>query len=201
MKKILIISIVVFGIYLISSRLKNKNIRKAFENSNYKYFSYSEFDTPAVQGVDDVSSIYSKNGRSYLKNSGLKEMNGSFLNMLDNARGIIEKEYNSINPGSKIIFKINSGYRSPQYNKWLDENTSYQVAKTSAHMSGQASDINTAGYNNEQIRVMLNALRRAGFNRFGLASNFIHVDNDSTKTQNISWNYGAGSINIDPFTA
>jgi len=201
MKKILIISAVIFVLYLISSRLKNKIIRKAFENSNYKYFSYSEFDTPAVQGVDDVSSIYSKNGKSYVKNSGLKEMNGSFLNMLDKARDIIEKEYNSLNPGSKIIFKINSGYRSPQYNKWLDENTSYQVAKTSAHMTGQASDINTAGYTNEQIRVMLNALRRAGFNRFGLASNFIHVDNDSTKTQNTSWNYGAGSINIDPFTA
>jgi uncharacterized protein YcbK (DUF882 family) len=201
MKKILIISIVVFGLYLISSRLKNKLIRRAFENSNYKYFSYSEFDTPAVQGVDEVSNIYSKNGKSYVKNSGLKEMNGSFLNMLDKARDIIEKEYNSLNPGNRIVFKINSGYRSPQYNKWLDENTSYQVAKTSAHMTGQASDINTAGYTNEQIRVMLNALRRAGFKRFGLASNFIHVDNDSTKTQNISWNYGAGSINIDPFTA
>lgn len=200
MKKILIISAVIFVFYLISSRLKNKLIRKAFERSNYKYFSYDEFDTPAVQGVDQVSTIYSKDGRSYVKDSGMQNMNGTFLNMLDKARDIIEKEYNSLNP-NKIIFKINSGYRSPKYNQWLDENTNYQVAKTSAHISGQASDINTAGYTNEQIRVMLNALRRAGFNRFGLGSNFIHVDSDNLKTPNISWNYGAGSINIDPFTA
>lgn len=196
---LLIVLAVVSVIYLISKVDKNNKIRNFLTSNNYKYFDYSEFDTPAVQGVDNSGDIYEKNGKSYVKNSGLKNMDTTFLNMLDKSRDIVEKEYNSVNPNSKIVFRINSGYRSPAYNDWLDNNTTYQVAKTSSHMGGLASDIDVSTYSTEQIKVILDSLVRSGFNRFGLGQNFIHVDNDTGKTQNISWNYGTGSINLDPF--
>lgn len=94
---VFIVSVVLGAIYLFYTVMKNSNFAKNMRSRNYKYFDYDEFDTPAVVGVDESSKIYSKNGRSYLKNSGLENMDATFLNMLDKARDIVEKEYNSTN--------------------------------------------------------------------------------------------------------
>ena len=49
---LLIVLAVVSVIYLISKVDKNNKIRNFLTSNNYKYFDYSEFDTPAVRDRD-----------------------------------------------------------------------------------------------------------------------------------------------------
>ena len=57
------------------------------------------------------------------------------------------------------VFRITSGYRTQQYH----------------------DDLGRRGYKT--------ALLLAGFNRIGIASTFIHVDNSDTKKSNTIWTY------------
>jgi len=104
-----------------------------------------------------------------------KNMQHSTLLMLCEARKI-----------AGIPFIINSGYRTKLHNQEVGGVTN------SAHLIGCATDISTTS--KTQV-IILKALKQAGFKRFGIYSTFIHVDNDSTKTQFTYW----GNSNINPF--
>lgn len=101
---------------------------------------------------------------------GFDSMNSVFINKLDSAR-----EY------ANTSFKINSSIRCAKHNK--DEGGS----KTSSHLMGLAVDISTPT-SREKYKILM-GLIHAGFNRFGIGSNFIHVDNDKDKPEELIWGY------------
>ena len=104
-----------------------------------------------------------------VKDSGY-EMDSTFIYMLDSARTI-----------AGIPFKINSGYRSASHNKLVGG------VSNSAHTKGYAADIKVN--NSNERKIILSALQKAGFNRFGIGRTFIHVDNDPSKPSNVIWLY------------
>ena len=97
-------------------------------------------------------------------------MDRDFLLMLDEARGI-----------AKTSFKINSGFRSETHNKKVGGKAN------SSHLSGKAVDI-ACNTSRDRFKI-LSALQEVGFNRFGIADTFIHVDNDKTKSPFVIWTY------------
>jgi len=105
-----------------------------------------------------------------LPNSGFANMDRDFLAKLDLAREI-----------AGIPFKINSGYRTEEHNEKVGGKPN------SSHRFGYAADI--AIRNSRERHDILTALQEAGFNRFGIASGFIHVDNDPQKTSKVLWTY------------
>ncbi len=115
-----------------------------------KYFEYHEFDCPTKKGTGEL-------------------MEREFLEMLDTAREI-----------AGIPFYINSGYRTPEYNRIVGGNPN------SSHMQFCACDIHCA--NGADRLVMVHALVKAGFRRIGIADTFIHCDNDRSKSHSI-WLY------------
>lgn len=97
-------------------------------------------------------------------------MQDSTLQMLDDARGI-----------AGIPFRINSGFRTKEHNAYIGG------SQYSSHCYGYAVDIHCTDSRSRAI--ILDALREVGFNRFGIANTFIHVDNDPEKDQNVIWLY------------
>ena len=116
-----------------------------------RYFSLDEFDSPDYPG------------------SGDKFMDREFLYCLDEARDI-----------AGIQFKINSGYRTPDYNRKVGGGTA------SSHLIGRAADIHCT-HTGKRLKI-IEALSMVGFQRFGIAKTFIHVDNDDQKP-NAIWLY------------
>jgi len=70
-------------------------------------------------------------------------------------------------------FKVNSAYRSVDYEH------NQGRSGTSSHCRGLAVDISC--YDSERRYVLLQNLLRAGFNRLGVATTYIHADIDRTK--------------------
>jgi len=110
------------------------------------------------------------------KGSGSR-MQPSTLQMLNDARGI-----------AGIPFKINSGFRTKSHNAYVggkmpDENGN----GGSSHLYGYAVDIHCTDSRGRAI--IIAALRKAGFTRFGIGNTFIHADNDPDKDQNVMWLY------------
>ncbi len=101
---------------------------------------------------------------------GAKEMNKGFLSMLDTARDI-----------AGITFNINSGFRCPKHNKEVGG------SPTSSHLKGLAVDIKAD--TSRKRYLVVKALIQAGFNRIGIGENFVHVDLDLDKTDNLMWTY------------
>ena len=122
-----------------------------------KYFKLSEFDCPFEEG------------------SGSK-MNYTFLEKLDQARGLAEN----------TPFKITSGYRTKEYNEDLIRRN-YKASKNSSHLKALAADISVK--DSKSRFIVFNSLLLAGFTRIGIADTFIHVDLDTDKTQNVIWTY------------
>ena len=119
------------------------------------HFDIQEFDDPTLQ------------------NSGIN-MDATFLQMLDDARGI-----------AGIPFTINSGYRSQIHNQKVGG------VSNSSHLVGKAADIKVGS--GKERYIIINSLIKAGFCRLGIAKTFIHCDNDSleqggTKPNSI-WTY------------
>lgn len=101
---------------------------------------------------------------------GKTEMKESTLEMIDLARDT-----------ANIPFYISSGYRCEFHNR------SVGGVNDSAHTKGYAVDIKYSGEDSRKI--IIDSVKKAGFKRIGIANNFIHVDNDPTKPQNVSWKY------------
>jgi len=95
-----------------------------------------------------------------------------FLTKLDKAREL-----------AGIPFKINSGYRTPAHNSKVGG------VKNSSHMNipCNAADIHIAG-SKERYKI-LEAVIKIGFNRIGIGKNFIHLDTDKNKNQEVVWHY------------
>lgn len=89
----------------------NFNRNKSNKDMNYKYFKYSEFDSPDEPG------------------SGEKFMSKKFIETLDSARGYCG-----------FPFKITSGYRTLKHHKHL-EDKGYHTSIKSSHLKGLAVDI------------------------------------------------------------
>lgn len=109
-----------------------------------------------------------------LPNSG-RNMDPDFLELLDFARTL-----------ASIPFKITSGYRTKEHNEKVGGK------QASSHLIGKAVDL--ACTNSRERHIILTSLIEAGFNRIGIASNFIHVDSDGTdkggeKSPNVIWTY------------
>tara|TARA_R100001244_G_scaffold132222_1_gene107580 strand:- start:600 stop:947 length:348 start_codon:yes stop_codon:yes gene_type:complete len=101
---------------------------------------------------------------------GNAEMNEEFLDMLDDARGF-----------AGIPFKVNSGWRCEARNKAVGGKSD------SAHLSGFAADISCKDSRSRAL--IINALGWIGFNRMGIAKNFIHVDSSPLKDKKVIWLY------------
>ena len=77
-------------------------------------------------------------------------------------------------------FLITSGYRCDEHN------ASVGGVMGSAHTKGRAADV--ACFNGAfRFRLLLFGL--SVFDRVGVAHNFIHVDNDDTKSKEVVWTY------------
>ncbi len=97
-------------------------------------------------------------------------MDVGFLNKLSKAREL-----------AAIGFKITSGYRSPAHNEKVGG------VPSSSHTIGRAVDIYAP--TSRQKYIIINALLQAKFNRIGVAKNFIHVDDDPSKDEDVIWTY------------
>lgn len=80
-----------------------------------------------------------------------------------------------------IPFKINSSWRSEEKNKAING------AKNSAHLRGYAVDIHCT--NSSDRYIIIDALINVGFKRLGIAKTFIHVDNDPSLPDLVTWLY------------
>ena len=80
-----------------------------------------------------------------------------------------------------IPFDISSGYRCPEHNKAIGG------VSDSAHMKAIAADIKVKS--SRERFLILFGLKEAGFTRFGIGENFIHVDSDTEKAQDVIWLY------------
>ena len=80
-----------------------------------------------------------------------------------------------------IPFTINSGWRCKNWNARVGGTAG------SSHVKGLAADIRAPA--GRPRFLILDALREAGFKRFGIARDFIHVDADDAKTQQVIWMY------------
>jgi len=79
------------------------------------------------------------------------------------------------------VMIITSGYRCEKHNKEVGGK------ETSSHPKGVAADIKCE---DSTFRFLLvNALLKVGFKRIGIGKDFIHVDLDGTKDQNVIWIY------------
>jgi len=85
-----------------------------------------------------------------------------------------------------IPFKITSGYRSKEYNESLLKK-GYKASKNSAHLKGLAADISVKN-SGDRYKIIQSALR-VGFTRIGVGKNFIHLDTDINKSQDVIWHY------------
>jgi uncharacterized protein YcbK (DUF882 family) len=101
---------------------------------------------------------------------GKTEMNEKTLEMVDKARDI-----------ANIPFYVSSGYRCEPHNR------SVGGVQGSSHTKGYAVDIKC--HSEASCKSIEKAAREAGFTRIGIASNFVHMDNDPDKPQNVTWRY------------
>ncbi len=92
---------------------------------------------------------------------------------LDNARSI-----------AGVPFKITSGKRCEQHNRKV---TTCETPSASPHLNGHAADI-YAEDSRTRFKI-LDGVKRAGFTRIGIGKDFIHVDCDPTKADELVWLY------------
>lgn len=111
-----------------------------------------------------------------LEGSGEEYMSDEFISMLDECIKIYGKP-----------MKINSGYRSESYQKELAKRYKTGVAKNSPHTEGIAADIHVS--NSKDRWLLINSLISAGFTRIGIASNFLHADISTSRSNDVIWHY------------
>jgi uncharacterized protein YcbK (DUF882 family) len=101
---------------------------------------------------------------------GIDMMEDYFLQMLDDARH-----------KAGIPFVITSGYRCPSHNRAVGG------VANSAHTKGLAADI--ACSDDRSRGYIIGALYEASFNRIGIHPDFIHVDDDDSRSADVVWLY------------
>ena len=111
-----------------------------------------------------------KKCRANSEGLGIDIMDLDFLMMLDDARH-----------KAGIAFVITSGVRCSSHNR------ASGGKKDSAHLHGFAADI--ACSDSRSRGYMIGALYEAGFNRIGIHSEFLHVDDDPSKDADLLWLY------------
>lgn len=80
-----------------------------------------------------------------------------------------------------IPFILTSAFRCEKHNREVGGSA------TSSHLAGLAVDIKCAdAWSRFKI---LSALLEVGFQRIGIGRNFIHVDDDLTKSRGVIWDY------------
>ena len=99
-----------------------------------------------------------------------EKMSDEFLRMLIMARKF-----------AGVPFVINSGWRTEQHN--IDVGGK----PNSSHKRGVAADID-ATTSGVRFKVINGALK-AGFRRIGVGNDFIHIDSDPLKDQDVMWQY------------
>lgn len=82
---------------------------------------------------------------------------------------------------ANTAFIITSGYRTKDHNKKVGG------VADSAHTKGLAADV-LARTSHIRYKIVRAALQ-AGFTRIGIAETFIHLDDDTSKTQDVIWTY------------
>ena len=82
--------------------------------------------------------------------------------------------------GKEARFSVISGYRSPQTNAKLHEQSA-GVAQHSLHMQGRAIDVRMAGIDCADLAAHAQGLRRGGVGYYH-ASNFVHLDTGAFRT-------------------
>lgn len=82
--------------------------------------------------------------------------------------------------GSEQRFEVISGYRSPDTNEIL-RNQTQGVAKTSLHMQGRAIDVRLAGVRTSNLRRAALDLGRGGVGYYP-QSDFIHLDTGAVRS-------------------
>ena len=112
---------------------------------------------------------YFKPSEFVCKCCGRGELQPSTIEKMDMAREI-----------AGIPFYVNSAFRCEAHNRAVGGK------QNSAHTRGYAVDIKC---NRETKKVILEAVKQAGFRRIGLASNFIHVDDDPSLHSPTTWTY------------
>jgi uncharacterized protein YcbK (DUF882 family) len=104
-----------------------------------------------------------------LKGSG-SEMDAELLDKLNATRHT-----------AGIPFVITSGYRTKAHNKTVGG------VNGSSHTKGLAVDIKCKS-GTDRSKIIRAALKN-GFTRIGISNNFIHLDVDEDKVQNVIWTY------------
>jgi zinc D-Ala-D-Ala carboxypeptidase len=101
---------------------------------------------------------------------GKKDISMPFVQKLQTARDI-----------ASIPFAITSGYRCPKHNAEVGGTAN------SSHLKGMAADIRTR--TSSERFAIVDGLLKAGFERIGIGSNFVHVDIDESKPPRVMWGY------------
>jgi uncharacterized protein YcbK (DUF882 family) len=82
--------------------------------------------------------------------------------------------------GSKPVFSVISGYRSPETNEKLHEKST-GVSQHSLHMQGRAIDVRITGVDCAALAASALELKRGGVGYYR-ASNFVHLDTGAFRT-------------------
>jgi zinc D-Ala-D-Ala carboxypeptidase len=115
---------------------------------------------------------YFKNDEFKCKCGCGKDCTPFFKEKIDKAR-----EY------AQIPFVINSGARCDEHNRAVGGK------EDSSHLIGLAIDIACDTTNSLLLTRLIWSLSKVGFNRFGIAKDFIHVDIDLLKSNPAFWKY------------
>ena len=99
---------------------------------------------------------------------GLNNMSKEFVGWLEFVRTVLD---------APII--ITSGSRCQTHNN------SVGGSKTSPHLNGLAADIKVI--NSRMRSRIISSISASYIHRVGIGKNFIHVDMDESKTQNVMW--------------
>ncbi len=97
-------------------------------------------------------------------------MDKTLLEMLDEVRDKFDKPIH-----------ITSGYRTEAWNEQIGG------VLGSSHTKGLAADL--ACENSSDRFDLINCILDVGFSRVGIAKNFIHIDIDPDKSQQVMWTY------------
>lgn len=123
------------------------------------YYENGHYDPDAMRQVRHVLRDF-RNGQQH-------EIDESLIDLLDTIRA---------RTGTHQPFHVISGYRSPQTNAMLhDESEHSGVANHSLHMQGEAIDIRLPDVALDHLRNAAFSLQRGGVGYYP-SSNFVHVD-------------------------